>query len=127
MIGDNASNPHFSRDGRYLVGHIGAEVENRDIWYVDLSGNRTELMATPFNEGVPALTGWTVCGIPIGPARPSGGVCGCVSEWARPVAGVGEWGIPTHMHKGNRFHSRISLYNWLRIGEINSKMETSRS
>lgn len=56
-------NPHWSRDGRYLVYQTseagdGAIFSNRDIWYISLQGDRkpTALVSTPFEEGVPQLS-----------------------------------------------------------------------
>ena len=54
-----ASNPHWSRDGRYLVYHVNdQETTKRDLWYLPMYGDRTPqpLRQTRFEEGAPRLS-----------------------------------------------------------------------
>ena len=54
-----SSNPHWSRDGRYMVYHLrDPETGMADLWYIDLDGDRTPqpLRQQPFDEGGPRLS-----------------------------------------------------------------------
>jgi serine/threonine protein kinase len=52
-------NPHWSRDGKYIVYHVlGETTRQRDIWYIEMNHDRTPktFLETDFDEGVPQLS-----------------------------------------------------------------------
>ena len=55
----NAWNPHWSHRGDYIVYHVlGEATQLRDIWYIEMNGDRTPqvFLETAANEGAPHLS-----------------------------------------------------------------------
>jgi serine/threonine protein kinase len=58
LLASGGSNPDWSRDGRYLVYQVAPRGTGRDLWYIDIAGDRrpARFLETPFDEGLPALS-----------------------------------------------------------------------